>query len=96
MRSARGRLSRTRRYSQITRIAIKHGLGPYLRGRGDRLEDRPGKVRLARSLREALDDGGVTFVKLGQILSTRSDLLPAEFVDEAVAGPGRPHAVGAD
>ncbi|WP_188186792.1 ABC1 kinase family protein [Nonomuraea sp. SYSU D8015] len=82
LRSVRGRVSRARRYSQITRIAVKHGLGPYLRGRGERLEDRPGKVRLARSLREALDEGGVTFVKLGQVLSTRRDLLPAEFVDE--------------
>ncbi|MEV0234722.1 AarF/UbiB family protein [Nonomuraea sp. NPDC050786] len=82
IRSVRGRVSRSRRYSQITRIAIRHGLGPYLRGRGERLEDRSGKVRLARSLREALDDGGVTFVKLGQILSTRRDLLPAEFVEE--------------
>ncbi|MFG6192915.1 ABC1 kinase family protein [Nonomuraea sp. JJY05] len=82
VRSVRGRLSRARRYSQITRIAIKHGLGPYLRGRGERLDDRPGKVRLARSLREALDEGGVTFVKLGQVLSTRRDLLPAEFVEE--------------
>ncbi|WP_182884896.1 ABC1 kinase family protein [Microbispora sp. H10885] len=82
IRSVRGRVSRSRRYSQITRIAIRHGLGPYLRGRGERLEDRSGKVRLARSLREALEDGGVTFVKLGQILSTRRDLLPAEFVEE--------------
>ncbi|MER7616177.1 ABC1 kinase family protein [Nonomuraea wenchangensis] len=82
LRSVRGRVSRARRYSQITRIAIKHGLGPYLRGRGERLEDRPGKVRLARSLRQALDEGGVTFVKLGQVLSTRRDLLPAEFVEE--------------
>ncbi|QYC41099.1 putative protein kinase UbiB [Nonomuraea coxensis DSM 45129] len=82
LRSLRGRVSRARRYSQITRIAIKHGLGPYLRGRGERLEDRTGKVRLARSLREALDEGGVTFVKLGQVLSTRRDLLPAEFVEE--------------
>ncbi|MGW2149560.1 ABC1 kinase family protein [Nonomuraea bangladeshensis] len=82
LRSVRGRVSRARRYSQITRIAIKHGLGPYLRGRGERLEDRTGKVRLARSLREALDEGGVTFVKLGQVLSTRRDLLPAEFVEE--------------
>ncbi|WP_336205074.1 ABC1 kinase family protein [Nonomuraea sp. LPB2021202275-12-8] len=82
LRSLRGRISRARRYSQITRIAVRHGLGPYLRGRGDRPEDRPGKVRLARSLREALDDGGVTFVKLGQVLSTRRDLLPPEFIDE--------------
>ncbi|MCK2218898.1 AarF/UbiB family protein [Actinomadura sp. ATCC 31491] len=82
LRSVRGRLSRARRYSQITRIAVKHGLGPYLRGRGERLDDRPGKVRLARSLRLALDEGGVTFVKLGQVLSTRRDLLPPEFVEE--------------
>ncbi|MEO3803804.1 AarF/UbiB family protein [Nonomuraea sp. B1E8] len=81
-RSVRGRVSRARRYSQITRIAIRHGLGPYLRGRGERLEDHSGKMRLARSLREALEDGGVTFVKLGQVLSTRRDLLPAEFVEE--------------
>ncbi|MEV0196207.1 AarF/UbiB family protein [Nonomuraea sp. NPDC050691] len=81
-RSMRGRISRARRYSQITRIAIRHGLGPYLRGRGARIEDRTGRRRLAASLRQALDDGGVTFVKLGQVLSTRRDLLPAEFVEE--------------
>ncbi|NUR86405.1 MAG: AarF/ABC1/UbiB kinase family protein [Nonomuraea sp.] len=81
-RSLRGRMSRARRYSQITRIAFRHGLGPYLRGRGDRVDDRGGRVRLAGSLREALDDGGVTFVKLGQVLSTRRDLLPQEFADE--------------
>ncbi|WP_344840798.1 ABC1 kinase family protein [Nonomuraea dietziae] len=82
VRSLRGRLSRARRYSQITRIAFRHGLGPYLRGRGGDPGDRSGRARLARSLREALDDGGVTFVKLGQVLSTRRDLLPPEFIDE--------------
>ncbi|MFD1932084.1 MULTISPECIES: ABC1 kinase family protein [Nonomuraea] len=82
VKSVRGRLARARRYSQITRIAFRHGLGPYLRGRGDDPADRGGRVRLAASLREALDDGGVTFVKLGQVLSTRRDLLPPEFVDE--------------
>ncbi|MGW5683193.1 ABC1 kinase family protein [Nonomuraea sp. NPDC003754] len=82
IRSLRGRLARARRYSQITRIAFRHGLGPYLRGRGDDPGDRSGRVRLAASLREALDEGGVTFVKLGQVLSTRRDLLPPEFVDE--------------
>ncbi|HZD75278.1 MAG TPA: hypothetical protein VE776_15535 [Actinomycetota bacterium] len=29
----RGRIARARRYSQISRIAIRHGLLPYLRGR---------------------------------------------------------------
>lgn len=32
-RVLRGRLSRTRRYWQIVRIALRHGLGPGLRGR---------------------------------------------------------------
>jgi predicted unusual protein kinase regulating ubiquinone biosynthesis (AarF/ABC1/UbiB family) len=36
----------------------------------------------ARRLRMALDELGPTFAKLGQILSTRPDLLPPEFIDE--------------
>jgi len=81
VRGLRGRISRARRYVQITRIAIRHGLGPYLRGR---TPDEPpsGRARLARSLRGALDDGGVAFVKLGQVMATRRDLLAPEFVDE--------------
>ncbi|WP_433265114.1 ABC1 kinase family protein [Actinosynnema sp. CS-041913] len=75
-RAVRGRISRARRYSRITAIAFRHGLGPYLRGR-ERTD-----TRLARSLRLALEEGGVTFVKLGQVLSTRPDLLPPEVVDE--------------
>lgn len=73
---ARRRIARTRRYSRITAIAFRHGLGPYLRGR-----ERT-STGLARSLRLALQDAGVTFVKLGQVLSTRADLLPQDFVDE--------------
>ncbi|MET9224746.1 AarF/UbiB family protein [Lentzea sp. NPDC003310] len=72
----RRRIARTRRYSRITAIAVRHGLGPYLRGR-ERTD-----TGLARSLRLALQDAGVTFVKLGQVLSTRADLLPQDFVDE--------------
>ncbi|MDS0138678.1 MULTISPECIES: AarF/UbiB family protein [unclassified Amycolatopsis] len=76
----RGRLARTRRYAQISRIAVKHGLGRYLTGRREPGETRHAK--LARSLRRALEEGGVTFVKLGQLLSTRADLLPPMFADE--------------
>jgi ubiquinone biosynthesis protein len=82
-RALRGWMLRTRRYSQISRIAIRHGLAPYLRGRRRAELDTPeGRARLARSVRQALEDGGVTFVKLGQVLSTRPDLLPPEFTDE--------------
>lgn len=73
----RRRIARTRRYSRITAIAFRHGLGPYLRGR-----ERSGEG-LARSLRLALQDAGVTFVKLGQVLSTRADLLPPDFAVRA-------------
>ncbi|MEU4394868.1 AarF/UbiB family protein [Kribbella sp. NPDC023855] len=77
-RDVSGRIARTRRYLQILRIAIKHGLGPYLRGRRrPGHENAAGQADLARSLRLALDEAGVTFVKLGQVLSTRSDVIPA-------------------
>jgi len=83
LRGARRLARRARRYSQITRILVRHGLIPYLRGgRRSELATREGRARLARSLRLALEDGGVTFVKLGQVLSTRRDLLPAEFISE--------------
>jgi len=83
LRGARRLARRARRYSQITRILVRHGLIPYLRGgRRSELATREGRARLARSLRLALEEGGVTFVKLGQVLSTRRDLLPAEFISE--------------
>ncbi|ADB34547.1 ABC-1 domain protein [Kribbella flavida DSM 17836] len=78
-----GRIARTRRYLQILRIAVRRGLGPYLRGRrrpGG--ENAAGQADLARSLRLALDEAGVTFVKLGQVLSTRSDVIPASVAAE--------------
>jgi ubiquinone biosynthesis protein len=78
LRELRRRLARARRYSEITAIAVRHGLRPYLRGRGA----GDTSVQLARSLRTALEGGGVTFVKLGQMLSTRADLLPAESIEE--------------
>ncbi|MFF0245984.1 ABC1 kinase family protein [Streptosporangium sandarakinum] len=82
VRGLRRRAARSRRYLRITRILVRHGLGPYLRGRDPDLGAPSSRAGLARSLREALDDAGVTFVKLGQILSTRADLLPEEFVEE--------------
>ncbi|TDO68698.1 ubiquinone biosynthesis protein [Kribbella sp. VKM Ac-2571] len=82
-RDLSGRIARTRRYLQILRIAIKHGLGPYLRGRRrPGRENVAGQAELARSLRLALDEAGVTFVKLGQVLSTRSDVIPQSVATE--------------
>ncbi|MBA2767635.1 MAG: AarF/ABC1/UbiB kinase family protein [Sporichthyaceae bacterium] len=82
-RSLRRRMGRSRRYAQILAVAVRHGLGPYLGG-GTRTpgEEPQRRRRLARSVRQAMEDGGVTFVKLGQLASTRADLLPAEFIEE--------------
>jgi ubiquinone biosynthesis protein len=83
VRGTRAAIARSRRYAQISRIAVRHGLGPYLRGRRVRGADvADGRAALALSLRRALEEGGVTFTKLGQLLSTRSDLLPPEFTAE--------------
>lgn len=82
-RSWRARLARSRRYAQILRILAARGLSRFLRGRDPAGASSSAERReLARSLRQALSDGGVTFVKLGQQLSTRRDLLPPEFIDE--------------
>ncbi|WP_370938711.1 AarF/UbiB family protein [Amycolatopsis sp. cg13] len=80
MRSLRSRAARARRYSRIMRIAIRHGLGSFLTGR--RTAGPDGSAKLARSLRLALEEAGVTFVKLGQLLSTRADLLPPVYIRE--------------
>lgn len=78
IRSLRERGRRTRRYLQVTRIATRHGLSSYLSGQRVGQESRP----LARNVREALEEAGGMFVKLGQVLSTRADLLPPDFIAE--------------
>ena len=76
-RSLRSRAARSRRYWQIVRIFTRCGVRPLGRGlTGSR------SAVLARSLSEALDQSGVVFVKFGQALSTRRDLLPPEFTAE--------------
>jgi ubiquinone biosynthesis protein len=83
IRGLRKRIGRARRYTQISQIMVRRGLVAYQRGgRRSELATADGRARLARSLRLAMEDGGVTFVKLGQVLSTRRDLLPAEFIAE--------------
>ncbi|UVS80024.1 putative ubiquinone biosynthesis protein UbiB [Actinokineospora sp. UTMC 2448] len=82
VRAIRRGLARARRYSRISRITVRHGLAPYVSGRRDRREGIHREAALARSLRRALEEAGVTFVKLGQVLSTRPDLLPPAYITE--------------
>ncbi|MFB6559934.1 ABC1 kinase family protein [Streptomyces sp. NPDC056400] len=82
-KALRRRLSRARRYTQLTRILVRNGLGRFLRSRarrGPAAADE--RARLAPSLRRAMEEAGVTFVKMGQVLSTRYDLMPSEFIAE--------------
>ena len=65
------------RAGRIARVLARHGLGERAGGDGP-----PSAAAQAARLRAALDELGPTFAKLGQILSTRPDLLPPAFVDE--------------
>ena len=68
LRGMRRRMGRARRYWQISGILVRRGLMPYVRGgRRSELSTSEGRARLARSARLAMEDGGVTFVKLGQV-----------------------------
>ncbi|BBL78801.1 2-octaprenylphenol hydroxylase [Rubrobacter xylanophilus] len=81
-----GRSGNLRRFAQIGRVLVRHGFGFVFDARRERREERGLQEVLAPSfgvrLRRALDDLGPTFVKFGQLLSTRSDILPESVLSE--------------
>ena len=76
------------RFRQVVNTFLAHGVGTFLDTRGSFLRLKrlfkkdahayPAHVRF----RMALESLGPTFIKLGQILSTRADILPEEWVKE--------------
>ena len=81
-----GRRENLARFSQIGRVLVRHGFGFVFDVRRDRRERRGVEELLAPNfavrLRRALDDLGPTFVKFGQLLSTRSDIIPEGILSE--------------
>jgi predicted unusual protein kinase regulating ubiquinone biosynthesis (AarF/ABC1/UbiB family) len=74
------RPSRLARGARIAAVFAKHGiLALFASTDGD---GATGRRRHAQHLRAALAELGPTFAKIGQMLSTRPDLLPPEFIEE--------------
>lgn len=67
---------------QVSRILARHGLAPLLGLRRERRETARSPEDLARRARMALEEAGGMFIKLGQLLATRPDLVPPEAQQE--------------
>ena len=95
MFNSRRSIRHLQRYSEVIAIFIRHGFGflfnrlepgprSWLRipWRSSRKSVPSQLDNLAVHFRLALEEAGPTFVKFGQILSTRPDLLPLPFISE--------------
>jgi ubiquinone biosynthesis protein len=89
--ASRPKASNLGRLSEIAQVAVRHGFG-YLLTRHHlsdlipghrrlRLEEAVGSER-GRHLRAMLEELGPTFVKFGQLLSMRPDILPPDVIAE--------------
>jgi ubiquinone biosynthesis protein len=79
------------RLTEIAQVAVRHGFGYFFerhkltdllpgRRNGEILEGTPSQR--GQHLRELLDELGPTFVKFGQLLSMRPDVLPPDIIAE--------------
>jgi ubiquinone biosynthesis protein len=91
--STRPRTRKIGRLSEIAQVAVRHGFGYFFErhkltdllpwtARVEPLTDPALGSDRGRHLREMLDELGPTFVKFGQLLSTRPDVVPPDIVAE--------------
>ena len=80
-----------KRYKDLGALLVKYGRSdlvrsvdlPYEPGAEEPVAD-PDAAKLAEQLTEDLEKLGPTFIKLGQLLSTRADLLPIPYIEALV------------
>ena len=92
--ATRPRARKIGRLSEIAQVAVRHGFGYFFERHRltdllpwtSRAELDPANAAIGsergRHLREMLDELGPTFVKFGQLLSTRPDVVPPDIVVE--------------
>ena len=72
-------ISKNERYREILAVLARHGIGVV---DDEFIKHQAGDRARAEHLRQACEELGTMFIKLGQMLSTRSDLLPEAYRTE--------------
>jgi ubiquinone biosynthesis protein len=79
---------RLKRYKDVAKLLIKYGRSDLISAAGledsvlpDEIAEETGAAAPAEELAKDLERLGPTFIKLGQLLSTRADLLPGPYLD---------------